>query len=460
MKEIMFFSHLEIGMFRRVFLLMLACISCGVFPAQAWFQLELKDGLMGGQDDSITHIPSSWMQGSLSGEFPLYNDLKLIISDDLNGAWKLTESNENAFVSPLSKNTRGLPFGEQTINPSNDGYIGMRYKGLDMGYRNIAFIGSDSIRDYLPTYFGFKDTNSFFFFDYRRLVRHVFEGQFNLEQNPLILDISTRYFVTENRVDSLVPNAMGYYDSIQGSTHHFDEFFYSTLRAGIRVPGIGMNTSLGTTILKHISTITLYDSYNYFYLIDGNWDLAGNHLAYQLQGDYQYLERSAFETGFYQTIYLRDFFTLSRGLTMKGLAIATFGKNIFKQRYEIAIRKCWSQGSSADAGFFTTISTWFPKIGLYGLSTIRFNEQFSIAVHAKGIWDLPREYADPAVLGTSFYDFVSGEEFLYKISRPVELSIGSDQLVYYQRGTITGGHIVLDFPSRYTVYCGVRVCAE
>jgi hypothetical protein len=419
---------------------------------------------MGGQDDSITHIPSSWMQGSLSGGFPLLGDLSLIISDDLNGAWRLAESNDNAFSSPLSTNTRGLPFRELTTNPSNEGYVGLRFKGLDVGYRNMTFIGSDSIMAYMPKYFGFLDSNSVFLFDYRRLVRHVFEGQFNLENSLLILDLSTRYFLTENRIDSLVQDTTTWaYDSVQGTARYFDQYFYSTIRTGVHIPALSMNVSVGTTLLNHVLSTGFYDTYNYFYLIDGNLDIADNRLAYQLLGNHQNLEKSPFETGFYQTIYLRDSYTLARGLFLKVLAINTISfklpeSNFWKQRYDIGVRKTWLTGSYADVGYFTVIGNWYPKAGLYGRALIRLNEQFGISLYTRALWAWRRDYTHPSVLGAFIDKFGNGAEVSYRISKPVELLIGGNQINYNQE--LFDHDQGLDFPSRYSVYCGVRVCQE
>ena len=479
--------------FFKSFRILAIVIVCASVSSYAALQIELNNGIIGGKKDSIAHFPGAWITGTLNGEFSLVGDLSLIVFDEMNGYFKLTQSDDNLLVPKLSTEiqasggSRNLPFKEQRLNPVNEVYAGLHFKGLEAGYRNIQYVGSEvaGIDGYKPAYFAYDEVYDSLigmgrhFYSYKQMIRQVVEGQYDLAHDRMIFAVSARYFINQNQIDS-----NNYVDSLGASVlapipaKQFDTYLYSTGKVGVHISEIATDVTVGGVITNHFIKNHTFDSYNFSLLANGDYQIADNRIDGRVRTDFliqKYLDFDSIPTstpgqlsenvaqgatGFFQTVYIRDSYTLDYGLTLKGLVVNTLsvnakgiGRKLWKQRYELAVRKAWAEGSFIDAGSFTTMGGVFPMLGAYGRGGLQINDQYSVTGSAKWTWDWPRSYGNHPLENTYFDKFTSGVEVSYRMTKPVELLIGGVHTLYNQEFSS-------DFPSRYTAYCGVRVCLE
>jgi hypothetical protein len=229
----------------------------------------------------------------------------------------------------------------------------------------------------------------------------------------------------------------------------------ASLSGGVRIPQARMRFIAGGRALLDHSAPSEFNSTDLYIMAGGDAEIDVHRLDYRLRTEYfsqGYLDDTLSVahaiTGFFHTLYLRSNFSLGRGLMLKGLSVMTFTEKLFKQRYEISLRKAWYKGSSVEAGASTTMGGLFPMVGYFVRTSIRPIDPLGISLRIKSVWDWPSELSMRDK--TLFVKAIPGGEIAYRAGSAIELYLGGD-LTYYNPVTAD------EFPTRFYTGGGVRV---
>jgi hypothetical protein len=435
----------------------------------ALFQIDLGSGFLVGLPDTT---PSPYKNGvniggNLYGSFDLGEEIHLSVEDQLTSL-STSEGTANQ-IDAVTGATTKLAAPEQNVPADNRGAIALSYRGFRAEYKNQLFganRGLEPRERFQKEYFGFSDPTFDYSLKYRRKMQQMFEGEYEFENVRYEADASLHYIVNDITIDSLYQ-----YTSVHSSTLASTSAALSELQGGIRIPEARMKVIAAARILSDFTGSAGFDSYDYSLQVAGDASFLDNELDYRLKTQFysqgyisdreNYPEEYAV-TGFFNTLYLRNNYTLGKGLLLKGLAVVTFNGVIFKQRYDLGLRQAWFNGTSVEGGAFSTMGGLFPLVGYYFRTTLRPIDQLIIGLRLKSVWDWPQR--DESVFSlkdrTLFIKAILGGEVAYRIVQPIECYLGGEYTYFNQR---TASDLDLgppkgpiDFPTRLYLGGGVR----
>lgn len=153
-------------------------------------------------------------------------------------------------------------------------------------------------------------------------------------------------------------------------------------------------------------------------------------------------------------LYLRDVYTLAWGFFLKATAIADLGEDLFKQRYEIELRKAWENSSSIDAGYYAAINGLFPMQGTY--LRLRFfpTPNLELSGATKFLWEQTRTFNDMGEFTGYKYFYlknITSGELAVKVSDKISMYGGFD-FTYFNKIQ----NIEEVYPSRFALFAGIR----
>jgi hypothetical protein len=437
---------------------------CTASVACAMLQADLGSGFLLGFPTSKQGPvqPAIGLDGTLYGKFTLSKDIYVSFDDQLSSITGLGNKDTlpGSPIDPITGSSKRLPVYDQNVPSENYGGIDLSFRGLKLGYRNLLYGRSRRIdmnpSYYFADYYGVIDTTTFTYtFQYKRKMRHLFEGQYNFENDRIIADAALYHIITDGAIDTMV-NASDYYNSqpLTTSATRID------MSGGLRVPEARMKFIGGGRALLDHSAPSEFNITDLYVIAGGDVAIDFHRLDYRLRTDYYsqgYLTDTAVKahaiTGLFQTLYLRSNISLGRAFMLKGLSVITFTGNLLKQRYEISLRKAWYNGSCIEGGASTTMGGLFPMVGYFIQSRIRPTDPLSISLHLKSLWDWPREDAGKKAIHakTLFIKSIGEAEIAYRIGSAMECYLGGDLTYYNPKPTEN------KFPTRLFTGGGVRL---
>ena len=427
---------------------------------RAELQIDVKTGMTFGIADSNYYPDSSTPALPLVvfalGKFDLGRRAALLVENHLDALWGTGES--DTAVNAITGATSRYPTPERQYGGSNDLQTLMTFDllgTLGVGYRNTAYFKAPGKSPgYVNDYYDVMDSTYTNVFFYRKRLRHGLMGEYTLDNDVLLIDLSSTLFLAQGILDTVTYDSNGA-DSLVGGRNFLDSWFHSDLRAGFKIPVVGTLISGGARLINHIDHAPEFDLYDYFWALSGDQGFLDNQFHYRIRGDFyrqEYITDAArgdpTTMGYYQSFYLRDSYRFGDGLYIKGLASLQLAKEIFKQRYEIAFRKSWRNESWIDIGYLTTMGGLFPLQGTYLRTMIRPVEQLGIGLTGKGEWEWPSDSIWPEN-GTRFLKAGGNAEISYRFKKPWEVYAAGDYTYYNYE-------IAASFPPRYSVNLGTR----
>lgn len=449
----------------------------------AGLQVDAQSGMLFGVDDNKQHIatrPGIKTGGTLYGSFELVPHLSLLLYDDLRsyagfGSKAITDS---VLINEYAMQERSEVNVEQKIPSYNDGGVRVRLDGfgaLELGYRNIFYGKSDYFfvaDNYFPSYF---DVDARANLAYKNKMRHSIDGSYQFKADVLQFSAATNLFTHELSFGTLerleaagvtVPVSTGFYTAK-------DQTLYTGLEGGITIPGSAVAVLLGTRQVINLNRPKIFNSSRNYLLLRGEGEFFDNRFSYQARSEVfgqEYLADSVFAwvvvndvfekvhktTGFFETVYLRDSYTVADGLYLKGLVIYTLGmgkKMVTKQRFEFALRKAWRNESSVEMGYFSTSGVLFPMQGQYLRTTIRPIEMVGVVFNVKNVWAWPENWKQ-VTNKTEYLKTVGSLECSFRLAKPFEIYVGGDAIAF--NPNVVGS----SFPSRIGGWGGARVCLQ
>lgn len=153
-------------------------------------------------------------------------------------------------------------------------------------------------------------------------------------------------------------------------------------------------------------------------------------------------------------IYLRDIYTLSYGFFLKATIMADLGNQLYKQRYEISVRKATQSGAYVDAGYFTAIGGLFPIQGTYIRTRYCPISSLELSGTTKFLWEQSELYDNKGNIYKFKYKYlknVTSGELAYKFWNEISLLGGVDYSFFNHNN-----EMIWDYPGRISGYVGIR----
>lgn len=454
-------------MVRFAFLLILAASG----SAWAELQVDLRSGMAFGVKDSnfspVKPNPAIPVIGSLYGSFKILPLISLIAQDNIDLLFAL--AGDTAYPYVHNPRTLNSPYAERRYPGSNDGYLGLRLYlngWFNLGLRNILYYNMVPMKQYslLKDYFGYVDTLTSTKYYYQQKMRNSLIGDYLFANDYLTISLSTNYFLNQGTIIRSTDNSNYTADSIISTKADLDCWMFNTALIGGKIPKVGTIIAVDARILNHIGKPAKFNIYDFGLSLGGNADLFDNKLAYKarssiyhqdfLTGDssnaLDYGKRSDITTGFFQTFYLRDSYSIVDGMMLKGLAVLTVAHKVVKQRYELAVRTIQRESESwVDIGGFSTMGGLFPMGGIYMRTMIHPVERLGVGLTAKSEWQWPSDTID-IDRATNFLKAGCTGEISFRITEPVEIYSSGDYMYY-------NSQVASDFPPRFSIALGTRI---
>jgi hypothetical protein len=165
-----------------------------------------------------------------------------------------------------------------------------------------------------------------------------------------------------------------------------DADLWSDISAGVDIP-LDIAVDGGMVAKDNLTDGNNYDIYKYWLGLSGehrlkrnrfllSWDASENYVTSQM------MKENGYADGLMTDIMARFVWRLKSDLFVKGEIDVDLADKMFKQYYELQMRKTWKQGSSLDLLYFATNGVLFPRQSLAVNSVLRIHKHFGFSPSA------------------------------------------------------------------------------
>jgi hypothetical protein len=439
------------------------------------YQFEFKGYDIVGESQSGKGIYGSnagLLYGNFNTTLALNQNFDLLLSNELDHVLKLAYDDPNQRIV-----TKISPFAEKKLPNSNTFGASLRFKGLgtmSLGLKNMAYSESLPIYpEFLQTHYAPPDPNYTWSGDgVKRQTRNTVNAYWLLPIADFSILADINYFGFNYALDQGGMNMNTLSDTLFGSWTGAYQDLWSRFTTGWAIDP-AFNLSAGVVNKTDLNGNSKYNLYRYLVQIKGNKvAIADNNFTWSLSGRWyesEMMKENGFAVGPGALLYLRDVFSIDRGLFLKGSMSLEVGDSLFKERFEVALRKAWESESSIEAGYFTNQGGLFPTQGLYLRTKKYLTPEFSMVTDIKTIWEGPEGFDtdydnDPSVSiyskltnpnGIRFIKAIGNLELAFAVSKHFEFLVGIDY-TYYNSIEFTD----TDFPSRGGGFVGIRTWGQ
>lgn len=426
--------------------------------ATASTQLEIRAGAVSGEIKPDSGIYATGLTSHViyNGLYALSPKLQLMLEERFDGLKSLYSGKDDEVAM------QNYPLKEKQLPSSNIASAGLRWTGLgdaQLIIGNVLYLKPLAImpmhHEHMDT--AYTSTREYFFSDMYRKARTYTNAYWSLPLGRATVTADLNLFFLNYRKRLLDINLTPVDSNMFFSTDLWSDYTFSFRMFN------GVFIQCNTRIKQNFSDSRFLNFYRYQVELNGTARLpADNQLSwyggleqYQRASDEnmydEYIKNSkpmATRLLFY--IYMRDVFTISRGLYLKGTVFLETGNNLLKRRYEVSLRKAWRNLSYVEPGYCTSLGGLFPIQSAYVKSRIQATKSFSIDPAVKFSWDAEKN-AEKKEMEVSFMKMVSSLEFAYATKKQFQILLGGNFTLFNEE--IAKKY---DFPTRYGVYCGIQ----
>ncbi|MCU0609725.1 MAG: hypothetical protein MUF22_08180 [Chitinispirillaceae bacterium] len=450
--------------------LVLAGLCCASLFAGTQAELKLYD--IAGDYYGDGKYTKAALNGTanIAGTYRVSPLFDLLVQENYDGVMQLGKDPDSTGFTPQS------PFAEKFIPSSNMVGAGLRavnFCDMQVFVQNNLYINARRIDPYysgfmnIPAYDSTNPPN----FEMYRKARNNINAYCKVPAGPFSFIADINYNALNYEQRGIVSSAFDGSDSTVSSRDLTSADLWSDFSAEYQLP-MGMSAVAGTRLKQNLSGAAFMNLYQYEGRVQGVSDLPfGNKLTWSA-GFEQYLRPSfssapdgfeqsiidgerGFSKNLLYTLYLRDVYTIDRGLYFKVTDIVTMdgtilklGPNFYKFRTELSLRKAWENESSLEGGYFRAGGGLFPQQGLFLRSALRMVPKFAIIPWFRATWEGP----DELFYNDQFYRATGTIEASYAVMNNLELLVGGDY-TWYALELNEGTN---DFPNRGGIFFGLR----
>jgi hypothetical protein len=396
-----------------------------------------------------------------SGNYALFSKLGIILEEQFDGLMAIGQKKDSTgIIQPVS---------EKLVPSSNYAAAGVQanyFGDVQLLVKNWLYLDPSIIS---PYYLGFMDIPDY------DTSQYMFDGGVSIKRKmrtDLNLSIVLPIRMVEIAAD-INYFSLNYERSVEGlnlTTFELEKIDKRNKTDADLISDLGLKVKLpknlavagGVFLKQNISGNAFMNLYQYKLQFQGdNRFPSDNKITWSL-GVEQFMRNSSssYPDGFstaiqshsftvkpYCTMFIRDVYTLDWGFFLKGIVILDIGKDLYKQRYELSLRKAWQNESSVDFGYFNALGGLFPMQGLFIRSIYRPIEKLGISLNTKSIWEGPDHYLEKI----SYLKTNVNAEVSFRYNRHSEIALGGEYL-YYDPGLIATN----DFASRFALAASLR----
>lgn len=426
--------------------------------ATASTQLEIRAGVVSGEIEPDSGIYATGLTSNItySGLYSLSPKLQLMLEERFDGLKSLYSDTDDEVAM------QNYPLKEKSLPSSNIASAGLRWTGLgdaQLIIGNVLYLKPLAImpmhHNYMDT--AYTSTRDFLFSDMCRKARTYANAYWSLPLGRATVTADLNLIFLNYRKRLLDFDLVPVDSNMFFSTDLWSDYTFSFRMFD------DVYIQCNTRMKQNFSDSRFLNLYRYQVELNGTARLpADNQLSwywgleqYQTASDEdmyeEYLKESypmATRLLFY--LYMRDVFTISRGLYLKGTAFLETGNDLLKRRYDVSLRKAWRNLSYIEPGYCTSLGGLFPIQTAYLKSRIQATKSFSFDPAVKCTWNA-EENTRKKEMEVSFMKMVSSLEFAYTIKKQFQVLLGGNFTLYNKE--IAKRY---DFPTRYGVYCGIQ----
>jgi len=221
---------------------------------------------------------------------------------------------------------------------------------------------------------------------------------------------------------------------------------WADISAGVDIP-LDIAIDVGIIAKDNLTEDSNYDIYKYWLGLSGEHQFNRNRflLSWDASEYYttsQMMEENGYADGLTTGIMARFVWRLKSDFFVKGEIDVDLADRMFKQYYELQMRKTWKQGSSLDLLYFATNGVLFPRQSLAINTVLRLHKHFGISPSAAlYMSQVPSEAA------FRYYRSDMRIELLFPVNSRLDFYTGYN-LTHYDRHPL--------FATRNSVCAGVR----
>ncbi len=161
---------------------------------------------------------------------------------------------------------------------------------------------------------------------------------------------------------------------------------WTDISAGVDIP-LDISVDAGMVMKENLAEINTYDIYKYWLGLGGEHQFNRNRFMLSWEAsEYfvvsQMMKENGYADGLTTDIMARFVWRLKSDFFVKGEIDVDLADKMFKQYYELQMRKTWKQGSSLDLLYFATNGVLFPRQCLAINTVLRIHEHFGISPSA------------------------------------------------------------------------------
>lgn len=441
-----------------------------VFTIHAGTQFEIAGSVVTGKsNDEVNAVASATKKNGnagnanlkYSGDYSLFSKLGIILEEQFDGLIGLGQKKDSyGIVQPLSEKL--LPSSNYAAAGLRASYFGdMQFHVRNWLYPDPAIIS--------PYYLGFMDIPDYdtelYQFDGGVSIKRVMRTDVNLS---MVLPVRLVEFTADINYF-----ALNYERSAEGlnlktfeletldKRNKTDVDLISDFGLKVKLP-LDMAVAGGVFLKQNISGSAFMNLYQYKLQLQGDnrfpsdnkitWSLGVEQLLRNSSGSYpdgyeRALQDHSFTVKPFYTMFIRDVYTIDRGLFLKGILMLDLGKDLYKQRYELSLRKAWRNESSIDCGYFNALGGLFPMQGVFVRSMYRPIKKLGIALNSKSVWEGPDRFLQKI----TYLKTNVNAEVLFRYNNHSEITLGGEYTYFDQGLTATS-----EFPSRFIIAVALR----
>jgi hypothetical protein len=462
-------------------------VAMSLIVVNAGTQLDIGGAVISGQNNNSPDAVSSATKQNKTAGNAYVNYLGVY---SFSPVWQFLVSENYDGIYPFNNKRDSVsgklaPLPERNVLSSNNVSLGLGFTGFGNAQvivRNLWYIDTMSIYpDLAPRAFARVENvdsltsdsieNGLLYFDRLQLIRTSRSNaslyyQFPVGSAEIIADVN--YFFL-NYINPVRMSNESVFDSVISRNKYTDIDQYVNLLLKYNLP-LDFNVMLGTHLKHNLSGHSFTNLYQYELMAGGDhsfplsnkltWNAGAQWLgrakASSMPEEYRsYMEgKYAIPRQLTYSYYVRDVYTLAWGVFVKATAIGDFSKDLYKQRYELALRKAWENSSYIDGGYFTAIGGLFPMRGSYLRARYCPVPSLAFTGATKFLWQQTTIYDDTGAIASYKFKYlknVSTAEIALKLFRDVAL-IGGAEYMYFNRNSGAG----YDSPARFSGYIGIK----
>lgn len=275
---------------------------------------------------------------------------------------------------------------------------------------------------------------------------NAIEGFWDLDAEWFHLYTSISTFINKFELVHADPFVYVADNAISPYGDHRDADLWLNASAGVDLP-IDLQIN-GSVFLKNdLNGNNHYNMSEFRLGFSGDRDLARKKILVSFGIHERFLQspmmkESGYADGFATDANLRVQLKVNSKLFIKGATLLSIAPGMFKQYYELQLRKTWDEHSSLDIAYFATNGVLFPRHGLQAGTSIRLADHFGFTPSIAGyMQQFPYESS------IRFYRSDYGLELFFPVNDRIEIYSNARYMAY-------NNHAL--FASRFFVSSGIR----